>query len=138
MRSGAGSDQGGFVGGWGEAGAGFGCENMRVNAPGSELAVVFSGASGGAGSRAPAACVSKNVRVKSPGPEDAFAAGDGADAGPTSLADPAPGFGLIELNICVKLPGEAGAGALGMPVVSGDAPEPGKGFADGFVCSTSL
>ncbi|MDR3752339.1 MAG: hypothetical protein P4K78_00720 [Terracidiphilus sp.] len=130
-RSGAGSDQGDFGGASREAGAGPGCENMRVKAPGSELAGGFACTSGGAGSRAPAACVSKNVRVNSPGPDEAVVVGGGTDASATSIAGSAPGLALIELNICVKLPGEEGAGALATPVVSGDAPEPGERLADG-------
>ena len=105
---------------------------MRVNAPGSELAGAFACDGGGAGSRAPVACVSKNVRVNSPGPDEAGDVGGSADAGATSMAGSAPGLALIELKICVKLPGEEGAGAPATSVVSGGAPEPGEELADGF------
>lgn len=62
------------------------CENMRVNAPGSDAAGGLGG-EGDAGSREAVAGVLWNIRVKSPGPDEGGGADVGAGDGAAGGAD---------------------------------------------------
>jgi len=86
---------------------------MRVNAPGSLFAV--GGGSAGLLFPWPA----RNVRVNSPGPELAGAAGDRAGTG--GAFGSADGGALIELNMRVNSPGPG----PGWPAAAFSAPEDG-------------
>lgn len=135
------------------------CENMRVNAPGSDVVGALGNCGAAADSREPDACEAWNIRVNSPGPEAGAEGGAsamggvGAGAGESTgycaiagaksdavlaLADGTlAGLSPIAPNTCVKLPGEEGDGALAGCGGAG-VNEAGDGLGDEFGWPNSL